>query len=202
LRENLLVPVKTPKIALLLAGVLLLTAVAPAQQPACQVTVAGQALALHPFAQGAFGVFELAQPAEIVVHTDFDVRWVDIRPKSSGAAAVIGPDHHTVRFRLGSALPVTVEFNRDLVWVLHLFAYAPEEKAERARFRGHVRNIRVTNLHVVDGSLPYSILAGFDAEHTVENVLIEGLRYLDKPIRTLEDGKFALEYAPGFELRN
>ena len=102
---------KTSKIVLLLAGVLLLAAVAPAQQPACQVTVAGQALALHPFAQGAFGLFELAQPAEIVVHTDFDVRWVDIRPKSSGVAAVIGPDHHTVRFRLGSALPVTVEFN-------------------------------------------------------------------------------------------
>jgi hypothetical protein len=481
--------VKTYTIALLLAALLQLAAVAQAQQPApsCQVTIDGHAVALHDFRQGAFGLFELTQPAEIVVRTDFDVRWVDIRPKSSGVAAVIGPDHHTVRFRLGSALPVTVEFNRDLVWVLHLFAYAPEknppasgspsvryygpgvhevgvidlkdgetlylapgawvrghvrsigtknvairgrgvldgsrtgapddavvvgsgnyglgnmvylertvgakiegitifnspdawtvymtgttgtrvdgvrilnpsghygddgfdivsssdvrvenifvrtnddcvvvknladvdthdiivrhailwnmptggngleigfetrnhpihdvrfedidiihvergsaisihngdaaivenvvfddirvedarrklidfavvyaqygadrpatdeensrrldrgglwdgllsyapeEKAERARFRGHIRNIRVTKLHVVDGSLPYSILAGFDAEHTVENVLIEGLRYLDKPIHTLEEGKFVIENAPGFELRN
>src|SRR5208283_5158860 len=82
-----------------------------------------------------------------------------------------------------------------------LLVYAPEEKAERAKFRGHVRNIRVTNLHVVDGSLPYSILAGFDAEHTVENVVIEGLRYLNQPIRTIEEGKFVVENAPGFELR-
>ncbi len=478
---------KTSRIALLLAAVLPLTA-AQAQPPvpSCQVTVAGQALALHEFRQGTFGLFELAQPAEIVVRTDFDVRWVDVRPKSAGVAAVIGPDHHTVRFRLGSALPVTLEFNRDLAWVLHLFAYAPEknppasgspgvryygpgvheagvidlrdgetlylapgawvkghvrsigtrnitirgrgvldgsgtgargdanvvgpgtnglqnmvflertvgakiegitifdspgawtvyltgttgtrvdgvrvlnpsvhygddgfdivsssdvlvenifvrtnddcvvvknladldthditvrrailwdmptggngleigfetrnqrihdvrfedidiihvergaaisihngdaaivenvvfddirvedvrrklidfvvlyaqygadrpatdaenarrldcggawdgllvyapeEKAERAKFRGHVRNIRVTNLHVVDGSLPYSILAGFDAEHTVENVVIEGLRYLNQPIRTIEEGKFVVENAPGFELR-
>ena len=479
---------KTYTIALLLAALLQLAAVAQAQQPApsCQVTVAGQALALHPFAQGAFGLFELAQPAEIVVHTDFDVRWVDIRPKSSGIAAVIGPDHHTVRFRLGSALPVTVEFNCDLGWVLHLFAYtpeknpptsnspgvryygpgvheagvidlrdgetlylapgawvtghvrsigtknisilgrgvldgssagdrgavvvgsgsygmgnmvylektvgakiegitifnspeawtvyltgttgtrvdgvrilnpsvhygddgfdivsssdvrvenifvrtnddcvvvknladvdthditvrhavlwnmptggngleigfetrnhpihdvrfedidiihvergaaisihngdaatvenvvfddirvedvrrklidfvvlyaqygadrpatdaensrrldcggawdgllgyAPEEKAERAKFRGHIRNVRVTKLHVVDGALPYSIVAGFDAEHAVENVVIEDLRCLGKPIRTLEEGKLVVENASGFELRN
>jgi hypothetical protein len=103
-----------------------LVAAAPAQQPSCQVTVTGQALALHPFTQGAFGLFELAQPAEIVVHTDFDVRWVDVRPKSAGVAAIIGPDHHTVSFRLGC---------------------------------------------------------------------------LGRPIRTLAEGKFVIESAPGFELR-
>jgi hypothetical protein len=93
----------------------------------CQVAVNGQPLALHDFRQGAFGLFELAQPAEVVVRTDFDVRWVDIRPQSAGVAAVIGSDHHTVRFRLGTVVPVTVEFNRDLSWVLHLFDYAPEK---------------------------------------------------------------------------
>jgi hypothetical protein len=485
LRENLLISVKTSKITLLLAMLLPLVAAAAAQQPSCQVTVNGQALALHPFTQGAFGLFELAQPAEIVVHTDFDVRWVDVRPKSAGVAAIIGPDHHTVSFRLGSVVPMTVEFNRDLAWVLHLFAYAPEknppasgspgvryygpgiheagvidlkdgetlylapgawvkghvrsvgtknvairgrgvldgsptesnrvvavgsgtygsgnmvylertvgariegitifnspeawtvyltgtsgtrvdgvrilnpsthygddgfdivsssdvrvenvfvrtnddcvvvknlgdvdthdilvrhavlwnmpiggngveigfetrnhpvhdvrfedidiihvergsaisihngdaatvenvvfedirvedarrklidfaviyaqygadrpatdeenarrldsgglwdgllgfspeERAERAKFRGHIRNIRVTNLQVVDGSLPYSIVAGFDSEHAVENVVIERLSYLGRPIRTLAEGKFVIESAPGFELR-
>jgi hypothetical protein len=60
----------------------------------------------------------------------------------------------------------------------------------------------VTKLHVVDGALPYSIVAGFDAEHAVENVVIEDLRCLGKPVRTLEEGKFVIENAPGFELRN
>ena len=82
-----------------------------------------------------------------------------------------------------------------------LLDFAPEEKAERAKFRGHIRNVRVTNLRVVDGALPYSIVAGFDAEHAVENVVIEGLSYLGKPVRTLEEGKFVVENAPGFVLR-
>ncbi len=453
----------------------------------CQVAINGQALALHDFRQGAFGLFELAQPAEVVVRTGFDVRWVDIRPLSAGVTAIVEPDHHTVHFRLGAVVPVTVEFNRDLSWVLHLFAYAPEknppapdspgvryfgpgvheagvidlrdnetlylapgawlkshvrsigtknisirgrgvldgsptgapsdaalmgsaaygagnmvyfertvgaaiegitifnspdawtvyltgttgtrvdgvrilnpsthygddgfdlvsssdvrvenifvrtnddcvvvknladvdthditvrhavlwnmptggngleigfetrnhaihdvrfedidlihvergsaisihngdaatvenvvfddirvedarrklidfavlyaqygadrpvcdeensrrldrgglwdglltyapeEKAARAKFRGHVRNIRVTKLHVVDGSLPYSIVSGFDAEHAVENVVIEDLSYAGQPIRTTKEGKFVVEDAPGFELKN
>jgi hypothetical protein len=83
-----------------------------------------------------------------------------------------------------------------------LLGYAPEEKAERAKFRGHIRNVRVTKLHVVDGALPYSIVTGFDAEHAVENVVIEDLRCLGKPIRTLEEGKLVVENASGFELRN
>jgi len=481
---------KACRIAFLIATLTPMATLASGPRPgesALQVTVDGQDLALHTFRQGAFGLFELARPAEVVVRTPFDVRWVEIRPKSSGLAAVIGPDHHSIRFHLGSALPITVEFNRDLEHVLHLFAYIPEkdpctpgtpgvryfgpglheagvidlhdgesvylapgawvkghvraigarnvairgrgvldgsgtgsngealalgavyrgsesmvylegtvgariegitifdspeawtvymtgttgtrvdgvrilnpslhygddgfdivsssdvlienifvrtnddcvvvknlrdvdthsitvrhavlwnmptggngleigfesrnhrihnvrfedidiihvergaaisihngdaatiedvtfddirvedarrklvdfavvyaqygadrpatdeensrrldtggtwdgllsyapnEKAERAKYRGHIRDIRVTNLHVVDGSLPYSILAGFDAEHAVENVTIEGLQYLGRPVRTPEEGRFVIENAPGFVFKN
>ena len=63
-----------------------------------------------------------------------------------------------------------------------MLTYSPSEKPERAKFRGHIRNIRVSNLHVVDGALPYSALAGFDEGHAVENVVIDGLQYLGRPI--------------------
>lgn len=86
----------------------------------------GQPLDLHEFLQGAFGQFELARPVEIEIRAAFDVRWVEVRPKSAGITPVIGGDHQTVRFQLSSARPITVEFNGDLAKVLHLFAYEPE----------------------------------------------------------------------------
>jgi len=57
------------------------------------------------------------------------------------------------------------------------------------------------NLQVVDGILPFSIISGYDKEHSVDNVRIEGLKYLGRPIRNAADGKFSIENAPGFEIR-
>jgi Glycosyl hydrolases family 28 len=82
-----------------------------------------------------------------------------------------------------------------------LLSYSPEEKPERAKFRGHIRNVRVTNLHVVDGSLPYSVVAGFDQEHGIENVLIEGLEYQGRPILNAADAKCVIENALGVEFK-
>jgi hypothetical protein len=79
--------------------------------------------------------------------------------------------------------------------------FTTEERPKRARFRGHVRNIKVRNLNVVEGALPYSIVAGFDEEHAVKNVVIEGLKYQGRLIRTAAEGKFVLDHAPGFEIR-
>jgi hypothetical protein len=78
---------------------------------------------------------------------------------------------------------------------------APEERAARSKDRGVVRNVRVRNLHVVDGGLPFSVIAGFDREHPVENVVIEGWKFLGRPIRNVSDGKFSVEHAPGFTIR-
>jgi hypothetical protein len=77
----------------------------------------------------------------------------------------------------------------------------PEEMAERAKNRGHIRNVKVTNLHVVDGGLPFSLISGFDEGHAVENVVIEGMRYLGRPIRDAKEGKFSVAHAPGFRIR-
>ena len=82
-----------------------------------------------------------------------------------------------------------------------MITYSPAEKPERAKFRGHIRNIRVSNLHVVDGALPYSAIAGFDEGHAVENVVIEGLQYLGRPILSAYEGKFSVENAAGVEFK-
>lgn len=82
--------------------------------------------------------------------------------------------------------------------VMHV---TPQERAERGKDRGYVRNIRVRNLHVLDGPLPFSLISGFDKDHTVENVKIEGLKYLGRPVKTAAEGKFSIDHAPGFEIR-
>ncbi len=91
--------------------------------------VDGRALELHDFTQGAFGLLEVSGPRELAIGTTFDVRWVDVRPRSAGITAVISPDHRGVRFELTSAVPLTVEFNGDHTRVVHLFAYLPEKDA-------------------------------------------------------------------------
>jgi hypothetical protein len=89
----------------------------------------GRPLELHDFPQGAFGLFEAAGAADLEIRTGFDVRWVDVRPRSAGVAPAIGNDHHAVRFRAAGAVPLTVEFNGDLSRVVHLFPYEPEKDA-------------------------------------------------------------------------
>lgn len=78
-----------------------------------------------------------------------------------------------------------------------LLCYLPGEKAALASRRGHIRNITVKNLQVEAGSLPYSVLAGFDAEHGVENVAIEGLSYQGRAITDEAAAKLVTDYATG-----
>jgi hypothetical protein len=56
-------------------------------------------------------------------------------------------------------------------------------------------------MHVVDGRLPFSVIAGFDKDHAVENVVVEGLKYQGRPIRNASEGKFSVDHAPGFKIR-
>jgi hypothetical protein len=104
----------------------------PAAPPEFAATIDGKPLELHEFTQGKFALFELAHPAEVELRTGFDVRWVDVRPKSAGVTATIGPDHNTVRLRMTRPVPLTLEFNEDLTRAVHLFAYAPEIQPPRA----------------------------------------------------------------------
>ena len=71
----------------------------------------------------------------------------------------------------------------------------PEEYRQRAAERGRIRNVQVRNLHVVEGALPYSIIAGYDADHLAEDITIEGLSYLGRPLRTLTDAQLVVHDA-------
>jgi len=99
----------------------------PAPAPDFQAQVNGQPLELHEFSKGAFGLFEVASPVDVEIRLGFDVRWVNVRPKSARIAASIGADHRSVRFTMTGAVPLTVEFNDDIARVVHLFGYAPEK---------------------------------------------------------------------------
>lgn len=79
--------------------------------------------------------------------------------------------------------------------------YLPSEKARLAARRGHIRNITVKNLQVVEGALPYSVMAGFDAGHEVENVVIEGLSYQGRAIQDESSAKLVKDYAAGVVIR-
>jgi Glycosyl hydrolases family 28 len=130
-----------------------------------------------------------------------DVAFDNIRVEDARRKLI---DFAVVYAQYGADRPATAEENsrrldRGGAWD-GLLSYTPGEKVERAKFRGHIRNVRVTNLHVVDGALPYSILAGFDPDHAVENVVIDGLQYLGRPIRSAAEGRFAVENA-GVEFR-
>ena len=80
-----------------------------------QAMVNGQPLELHEFTQGVFGLFEVTRPVDIEIRLGFDVRWVNVRPKSAKIDAAIGTDHRSVRFRMTGTVPLTVEFNDDIL---------------------------------------------------------------------------------------
>jgi hypothetical protein len=92
-------------------------------------TVDGRPIALHSFREGDFGIFEQSGAAAIEIRLPYDVRWVDVRPKSLGIVPEVEADHHVVRFRSPRPAPLTVECNDDLSHVLHLFAHPPEGAA-------------------------------------------------------------------------
>jgi polygalacturonase len=77
----------------------------------------------------------------------------------------------------------------------------PSERARVAANRGVVRDVKVRNLHVVEGDLPYSIVAGFSPDRPIENVVIENLRYRGRPIRSATDGRFSVSDVKGLTFR-
>jgi hypothetical protein len=64
------------------------------------------------------------------------------------------------------------------------------DSAMHAPFRGRIRNVVFKDIAVVGGPVPFSILSGFDAAHSVEDIVIENLTFFGKKIRNPEDGRF------------
>jgi len=71
----------------------------------------------------------------------------------------------------------------------------PEKEREFAAQRGHIRNIYFKNITVSGQKLPKSYLIGYNATHSVENVVIENLKFNGSPILDAEAGNFTIETA-------
>ena len=152
-----------------------------------QVTADGQPIALNEFGGGAFGLCEVAKPIEIEISAGFNIQWVDVRPLSAGAVAVISHDHTKVKFLLDRPVPLTVEFNRNLDRVIHLFAYAPEidppsPDAPNVRYFGpgiHEPGI----MELLDGETLYlapgAWVKGMVRSYGTKNITIRGRGVLD-----------------------
>ncbi len=83
----------------------------------------------------------------------------------------------------------------------NIMLFDPGEKELHAPNRGHIRNIMVKDIHIVDGGLPFSIFSGFDDKHMVSGVMIEGLLLYDREIRSLDDAKIFTEFTEDIVIR-
>jgi hypothetical protein len=96
-----------------------------------EVSAGAVPVELHEFPRGVFGIFEVSKPVDVEIKANFDIRWVDLRPKSAGIIPAISRDHGSLRFRMNKPVPLTVEFNGDWRRVIHLFANPPETDPPR-----------------------------------------------------------------------
>lgn len=69
----------------------------------------------------------------------------------------------------------------------------PNEREAHAKFRGHIRNVLLKDIQIIDGGLPFSIFYGSDNSHKVKQVTIENLTVHGKKIISLKDAKVYLE---------
>jgi Glycosyl hydrolases family 28 len=99
----------------------------PAPPPIFEIRVGGESIPTHDLSAAAFAQFEITRPVEVSIRTEYDVRWVDIRPRSAHIEAAISPDHSTIRFTVTKPVALTIEFNGDWKRVVHLFANPPEK---------------------------------------------------------------------------
>jgi hypothetical protein len=76
-----------------------------------------------------------------------------------------------------------------------------KEKAAHAKYRGHISDVVLSNIHITDGLFPYSIFYGSDKDHKVRNVRVENLTVHGKKISRMESAKFYTENAENITLR-
>lgn len=75
----------------------------------------------------------------------------------------------------------------------NVLAVPEADKESRMKYRGHIKDITLKNVSVVDGIFPFSVFYGSDKAHLVENVTVENLTVHGKKITQLSDAKLYLE---------
>ena len=83
----------------------------------------------------------------------------------------------------------------------NVLSVSDSESENHSKFRGHIKDIILKNVSVVDGPLPFSVFYGADKDHLVENVTIEGLSVYGKSIREISGAKLYLENTKNIILR-
>lgn len=68
-----------------------------------------------------------------------------------------------------------------------------KEKETHSKFRGHIHDVTLKNVSIVDGPVPFSVFYGSDKTHLVENVTVKGLTFYGKNIKDISGAKFNLE---------
>ena len=126
-----------------------------------------------------------------------DIRVEDVRRKLIDFAIVYAP--------YGADRPATEKkirerMDRGGTWDAAL-CYKSEEKAQLFSRRGTIRNVRVSRLRVLGGSLPYSVVAGVDAEHGVEGVILEDVEYQGRKLADAAALKLVVDNVSGVEIR-
>jgi hypothetical protein len=77
----------------------------------------------------------------------------------------------------------------------------PGAEAEHARHRGTIRNVTLRNVAIVDGPVPFSVIAGYDDAHRVEGVRFENLTFHGRRVRDAQGAKLSAEHARGITFR-
>ncbi|NJN28066.1 MAG: hypothetical protein HC819_19885 [Cyclobacteriaceae bacterium] len=77
---------------------------------------------------------------------------------------------------------------------------ADDMREHHSQFRGHIKNIVFRNIQIVDGLFPFSVFAGYDALHLVENISIENLTVHGKRITSISDARFFQEHTRNISL--
>lgn len=71
----------------------------------------------------------------------------------------------------------------------------PEDKAKYTTYRGHIENIRLKNIQIIEGHYPYSLFAGYDSDHLVKDIVIENLQVNGRKISSPREMKMHTEFA-------
>ncbi|HYW96396.1 MAG TPA: hypothetical protein VE870_12460, partial [Bacteroidales bacterium] len=72
----------------------------------------------------------------------------------------------------------------------------PGKHGYHAKYRGQIRNVVFNNISV-NGYLPFSVINGFDKEHQVKNVVINGIKVCGKDVKNEDELKLHTEFADG-----
>jgi len=83
----------------------------------------------------------------------------------------------------------------------NVLSVTEREKETHSKFRGHIHDVTIKNVSIVDGPIPFSVFYGSDKTHLVENVTIEGLSFYGKNIKDILAAKLYLENTKNIIIR-